>query len=310
MSNNNYIKQAKQSYKELVDKFIYDLERGVPSWQKSWKLDKGLPKSAITGGEYSGINLISLMDSSFASNEWITKKQVEGLGGYIKDAQIDKAKDIFFLKDFSKMVEEKNKNTGEIEKIEKTFKVLRSYKVYNTQQVEGISFEKNSSIEKPKNQRLLEVDEFVKSTGATIMRGEPAYDPNSDYMFMPEIDDFKDKENYYSTLFHELTHWSGHKDRLNRKKAIAKWDDTYAFEELVAELGSAFLCAKHHISMKSTQHTEYLNAWIAILKKNPNILFSVASHSSKSTNFLSKLSQTNKQEVENKNNQSTMPKIS
>lgn len=296
MSDNNYIKQAKESYKDLVDKFIYDLEKGVAPWQKSWNLKQGLPKSAVTGGEYSGINLISLLENSFDSNEWITKNQVEKLGGNIKEDNIHKAKDIFFLKDYKKIVEEENKDTGEFEKLEKKFKVLKSYKVYNTQQVEGISFKQNDTKNKPNNQRLLEIDEFVKSTGTTIMSGEPAYDPNSDYMFMPNINDFKDKENYYSTLFHELTHWTGHEDRLNRKKAIAKWDDTYAFEELVAELGSAFLCAKNNISMKSTQHTEYLNSWIKILKKNPNILFSVSSHSSKSTNYLSKLSQTNKEE--------------
>lgn len=283
---------ARDSYKELVSKIISDLEKGVEPWKKSWNLKNGIPQSAITGGEYSGINLISLLNNEFKSNKWLTANQVLKLGGSIKDEEVDNNRDIYFLKDILKMTEEKNKDTGEIEKVQEKKTILRNYKVYNSEQVNGIIFE-NTEDTVSKNQHILEIEEFIKSLDAKILRGEPAYSSYDDYLFMPHIDEFKDKENYYSTLFHEISHWTGHKSRLNREKHISKYDDTYAIEELIAELSSAFLCTKHKISSDKTQHSEYLASWISSLKENPYILFTVSSQASKATNFLNKLSNKN-----------------
>lgn len=129
---------AREQYDKLVDNFVKKLEDGnVGTWKKSWS--KPMPKSAISQNEYSGINVLSLMNDEYDSNFWITKKQVESLGGSIKEEHIDKTRDIFFLKD---VIKEKvaDKDTGEIEEIDKKYTILKSYKVFNSEAVDGINF--------------------------------------------------------------------------------------------------------------------------------------------------------------------------
>ena len=302
MKNNT----ARQKYQNLVDRFILELEQEIKPWTKSWNLSNGLPKSAISGGEYSGINILSLIDSKFQSNEWLTAKQVESLGGTVRETEQNKPKDIYFLNDIKKKVEEKDESTGETKEVVKKYKLLKTYKVYNTEQVDGINFTKKQS-SKPQNEKLLEVEQFITSLNINTLVGEPAYSPKKDTVFMPNINSFKNSENYYATYFHEITHWSGHKDRLNRDKHNSKYDDTYAYEELIAELGSAFLSARHNINIEDNQHTEYLHSWIKILKANPYILFSVSSQSSKATNYIHKVSRENQQQ--NKKTKTTAPKL-
>ena len=289
-TNNPYV-----NYKHLVENFIAELEQGTQPWKQSWKLQRGMPRSAVSGGEYSGINILSLMSHQFNSNQWITAKQVKQLGGTIKEEQLDNARDIFFLKNIVKTSTKKDEESDEEKEVEEKHTVLKNYKVYNIDQVEGINFEEELPLSK--NEKIDEVEKMVAATKVQMYRGSPAYSPKDDAIFMPHIDEFVDKENYYSTLFHELSHWSGHETRLNRANHIKKYDDVYAFEELIAELSSAFLCAKHNISMENTQHTEYMNHWVKMLKEKPYVLFSVSTHASKSAAYIfSHLANKNTQE--------------
>jgi antirestriction protein ArdC len=222
MEENNNINQntqtkkpnsAREKYTQLVEKFIADLEKGVEPWKKSWNLENGLPTSALTNGQYSGVNLISLLsENKFKSNKWITAKQVDSLKGTIKEEELDNSKDIFFLKNMTKLVEKEDKETGEKKEVEEKYKILRIYKVYNTEQVEGINFQEEEP--NPKNEKIKEIEEFIKSFNLVMYRGNPAYSAKDDCLFMPDISEFKDTENYFSTLFHELSHWSGNAKRL------------------------------------------------------------------------------------------------
>ena len=109
---------AREQYDKLVNNFVEQLEKGdIKNWKKSWS--RPMPKSAISQNEYSGINILSLIDNEYDSNYWITMKQIESLGGHIKEGQEDKARDIFFLKDVIKKEEITNENTGEVEEIDK-----------------------------------------------------------------------------------------------------------------------------------------------------------------------------------------------
>jgi len=300
LNQTNTTNQARDKYNELVNKFIRDLENGVEPWKKSWNLKNGLPQSATTGGNYSGINLISLMsENQYASNKWITAKQVEKLGGTIKEEELENAKDIFFLKNMKKIIEEVNQETGEVEEKEESYKILRSYKVYNTEQVEGINFQH----EEPKsdNEKVQEIEEFLKSINPIVLRGEPAYSKQGDCIYMPHIGDFEDSENYYSTFFHELSHWTNHEKRLERDKFLQKYKEkAYGVEELIAEMSSAFLCAEKGISMQTTQHSEYLASWVKNIKENPYILFSASSQASKATTYLEKLAVNNTGQTQDK----------
>jgi len=300
LNQKNKTNPARDKYNELVEKFVSDLQQGTEPWKKSWNLKNGLPQSATTGGNYSGINLISLMsENQYESNKWITAKQVEKLGGTVKEEELENAKDIFFLKNMKKLIEEVNQETGEVEKKEESYKILRSYKVYNTEQVDGINFQH----EEPKNdnEKVQKIEEFLKSINPIILRGEPAYSKQGDCIYMPSINDFEDSENYYSTFFHELSHWTNHETRLDRDKFLQKYKEkAYGIEELIAEMSSAFLCAEKGVSMQTTQHSEYLDAWVKNIKENPYILFSASSQASKATTYLEKLSSNNIQQSQDK----------
>lgn len=313
MENENIKPTARESYKALVSQFVKDLQSDQKPWRKTWAVENGIPKSAITGNNYSGINVLSLMmNNPYSSNEWITKNQIEKLGGSVKPEELENGRDIYFLKDVIQTVEKVDEQTGETIEEEVKRTILRSYKVFNAiEQTQGVNFAKEEKA--PKHERLLEVDKFIASTKAEVYTGEPAYSPKDDAIFIPHIDSFEDKENYYSAFFHELSHWTGHETRLNRLKHNSKYgDDQYAYEELVAELSSAFLCADHSISMDTTMHGEYLSSWIQMLNKNPYILFSVASQSSKATHYLNKLSQKNMEQDKKKRitkSKTTVPKV-
>jgi antirestriction protein ArdC len=220
---------------------------------------------------------------------------VEKHGGSIKEEELENSKDIFFLKNMKKIIEEVNENTGEVEQKEEAYKILRSYKVWNTEQVDGINFQH----EEPKsdNEKVQEIEEFLKSINPIVLRGEPAYSKQGDCIYIPHISDFEDTENYYSTFFHELSHWTNSKSRIDRDEFLKKYaDKAYGIEELIAEMSSAFLCAEKGISMENTQHSEYLASWVKNIKENPYILFSASSQASKATTYLEKLSLNNIQQ--------------
>lgn len=299
---------AREQYDKLVNNFVEQLEKGdIKNWKKSWS--RPMPKSAISQNEYSGINILSLIDNEYDSNYWITMKQIESLGGDIKEGQEDKARDIFFLKDVIKKEEITNENTGEVEEIDKKYTVLKSYKVFNTDAVDGINFNFENE-QKTQNQKIEEIENFVKNLNVKMLYGEPAC-ANDGTIFMPRIEDFKSSEDYYNTLFHELTHFSGTPEKLNRHNDLwSKYDKNtaYALEELTAEVGSCFLSSKFQIDMTETKNVEYLNSWINAIKEKPYILFSIASHASKSTSYLQNLAKRNEQ-AQNKNKSHTKPRM-
>lgn len=297
---------AREKYDKLVQDFVKQLEEShaIGSWKKSWS--RPIPKSAISQNEYSGINIISLMNSEFESNFWLTKNQINSLGGSIKNEHEEKSRDIFFLKDVLKKEEVTNKETGEVEEKDKKYTVLKSYEVFNSDSVDGINFNFENE-QKNQNQKVEEIEKFVKNLNIDMQIGEPAYSPSNDTIFMRNLEDFKSSEDYYNTLFHEITHASGNKKRLNRQEKLwSKYDDktAYACEEIVAELGSCFLSSKFGIDMTETKNVEYLKHFIEIIKEKPYILFSMASHSSKSSAYLINLAKRNEQAQNKKNEKS------
>ena len=169
----------------------------------------------------------------------------------------EKGSRIIFYKTLIK--DQENEQDGEDVRIP----MLRQYTVFNAAQVEGFEDqEQNHQPEKDNVDRNTLMDEFCKSTGADIRseESEAYYSPLGDYINMPDTALFYDTkhasatENYYSTLLHELTHWTGGKKRLDRKNdPNKKHIENYAFEELIAELGAAFLCAQHHINQTPAQ---------------------------------------------------------
>lgn len=286
----------KDVYQQVTDTIIAQLEAGTIPWQKSWTGnsfgDFSLPKNAVTGNHYRGINIVLLwgasLDKQFASNEWASFKQWQTKKEAIRKGE--KGSMIVYTDTFEKEVD------GELKKIP----FLKYSVVFNRAQLTSFTPEAVESVEPPKSlvERIAAVDDFVGNTLAVIedCKGTPAYSPLHDKIFMPPASDFIDTkqcsatENYYSTLLHELTHWTGHPKRLERKMKSKFGDHAYAEEELIAELGAAFLSAEFGVTQaEKADHASYIANWLKVLKDNKQFVISAASEASKAVEYMKEL---------------------
>lgn len=266
----------RDKYNKVVEDFIEKLENNdTEPWTKSWSLSSTLPRNFETGNSYQGMNILTLLNRNFTDSRFLTFNQLKKLGGSVKKGE--KSSPIFFMKPVEKQVENED---GEIE-TEKYF-LMQSYNVFNITQTEGIEYEKEV-IADNKNKN---VQDFIDSFDIDLFRGEPAYSVQNDCIFMPHSHDFENSDEFYSTYFHELTHATGHQNRLNREMKGSFFDEKYAMEELIAELGSVFLSLENGIKPNSKKQASYLSSWINALKEKPQILYSASSHASKATNYL------------------------
>ena len=137
-------------------------------------------------------------------------------------------------------------------------------------------------------QDVKKAEELIKKSQAEISFApidRACYQPTEDKILMPKKEQFKTQEGFYSTLFHELSHWTGHKSRLNRKKGNKKGSQDYAFEELIAELSASFICC--HLGFEySTQHSAYIKDWLEVLKEDKKAIFKASSQAQKATEFI------------------------
>jgi antirestriction protein ArdC len=171
---------------------------------------------------------------------------------------------------------------------------MRGYTVFNIEQIEALPAQYYAP---PKNplplaERIESADRFMMGTGAAISHGgdRAFYAPGPDRVQLPPFEAFRDKESYYATVLHELTHWSGHKSRLDRDLNNRFGDSGYAREELVAELGAAFLCADLGITPEiRDDHAAYLGHWLDVLREDKRAIFSAAAHAQRAADYLTAL---------------------
>lgn len=253
----------------------------IMPWHRS---TAGLPKNATTNTAYNGINVLCLWASAaingYTSGEWASYKQWQEIGGQVRKG----AKSSVIV--FYKPLPEKEGET------DRRF-VLKYSRVFNATQVEG--YEPPSEAVQAPVERLEAADGAIKATGIKITeQGDMAcYVPSRDEVFIPDNWRFFDtdtstrQEAYYSTIFHELVHATGHKTRLDRNLGNKFGSPEYAFEELVAELGAAFCCARLVITPEVRQdHAQYLNNWLKALKDDPRAIFKASAFAQKATDFL------------------------
>lgn len=257
---------------------------------------KGLPLNPTTKNHYQGVNILNLwfnqQAKKFSSNHWASFKQWKDNGAKIKKGE--KGTRIVFYKTLTK-TEENSSGETETHKIP----MLRLYTVFNANQVENYNQDAIKVPEQDRVERISLVEEFCSKTGADIRHGgdEAFFAPDEDFIQMPETRLFLDTEeasateNYYSTLLHELTHWTGSKHRLKRDLAHnQKEREKYAFEELVAELGAAFLCAHHGIAQNHPpNHALYIKSWLKALKDDKTFIFQASAQAAKAVDFLDQL---------------------
>lgn len=285
---------SRDLYQEVTDTIIQQLEKGTVPWHTPWIGGfngnvLGLPKNFTTNKKYQGINIVLLWSASiengYTSTEWGTFKQWSEKKEFIRKGE--KGNMIVYYDTFDKKVE------GETQKIP----FLKASVVFNRCQL--ASFKQEEPKFDPSLPILAEsvdfIEEFVANTEAIIQydSNRACYVPLTDTIHMPPMEKFiatersTATEGYYSTLLHELTHWSGSPKRLNRLKGKKFGDDQYAFEELVAEFGAAFLSADFNITSSNHEdHASYIDHWLGILKSNKNFLLTAASEASKAVGYL------------------------
>lgn len=280
---------ARDIYQELTDQFLTLLDEHGSDWKKPWTTMglNGLPKNAKTKKPYRGINILALLMSGHTSPYWGTYKQWNEIGGQVMKGS--KATGVVLFK----RVDKKDKDG----KKDGSYMLIRSYNVFNLDQVEGVEL---SDLEEmtPEFDGEAEHDEAVEQwislTGAEIkeVEGDRAfYTPEYDHICMPHVDQFHNTEGYYGTKLHELVHWTGHKSRLDRLGGNNRFgSEDYAKEELVAEMGSMFLCNILGVSEEPREdHAKYVNSWRKALKDDKTYLPQAASAAQKACDHLQEL---------------------
>jgi len=279
-------------YQEITDRFIKAIEAGTEPWKCPWDQSGNsfLPVNALEK-DYHGINVMLLWaeqsEKGYHSNQWMTYKQAEQLGGQVKAKE--QGTQICFFKPFE--ITDKNTVNENGVPETRTIPLLKTYTVFNREQIENLP-EINKDLNNENNQEfdvIKRAEQVLKDSKVEIKEGgsRAFYLPAIDEISMPDRNRFESNQSYYATAFHELTHATKHSDRCNRKPyetKIAK--ASYAFEELVAEIGSVFTMAHLNLQGEKHNHESYVASWLKVLKEDKKAIFKAASQAQKACNWI------------------------
>ncbi len=277
-----------RAYEVITDHILGLLEQGTIPWKRGWK--GGRPMN-INGRPYRGINVFTLLSCGYSSPHWLTFNQAKKMGGMIKKGQHG------FPVVFWKLLE---RETGEIdletrETIKKRVPMLRYYTVFNLSQVEGIDlkYEAKALVDANPIEAAEAIVNGIQFPPKLSHEGGRAfYRPSTDEIVLPEVESFFSMENYYSTRFHETVHWTGHESRLHRSGItdLAMFGDAeYSQEELVAEMGSAFLCGEAGISpIVIENQAAYIQGWSKKFRDDKKMVVMAAAQAQKAADFILK----------------------
>lgn len=282
-------------HEHITARIAAQIEAGAGDFVMPWHRSRGAtinrPCNVASKKRYRGINVLSLwMDAtekSFASDTWGTYRQWQETGAQVRKGE--KSSIVVAYKDVTRKADPSKGNDED-----QTYFLARAANVFNACQVDGWQDAPQPPQDHGPIERIERADAFISSTGARIGHGGQSayYRPSTDEIQMPDetlfiATDGTRQENYYSTLFHELTHWSGAKHRLDRAQGSRFSDPKYAFEELVAELGAAFLCGSLGLCNEPRKdHARYIANWLAALKNDRRAIFTAASLASKASDYL------------------------
>jgi antirestriction protein ArdC len=285
-------------YSRVTNRIIVELEKGVRPWLQPWNAQHA--EGRITrplranGQAYKGINVLMLWGEALASGFgcpiWMTYKQAQETGG-----QVRKGEHGALVVYADRMRRTETADNGE--EIEHEIPFLKGYTVFNCEQIDGLPehYYARPSPPLPAPARIEAAEQFAGATGAAIHHGggRAFYAIDADRVQLPPFESFADPESYYATLLHELTHWTRHPSRLAREFGRKRWGDAgYAAEELVAELGAAFLCADLAITPDPrADHASYIASWLEVLKNDKRAIFTASAHAQRAADYLHGLQQ-------------------
>ena len=281
-------------YSRVTDKIITDLEKGNLTWFQPWKAGHiagpvSRPLRSV-GIPYRGINVLMLWAAAIEANYdcpiWLTYKQAQEIGGQVRKGE--KGALVVYANTINR-----TKTTDDGKEVEESIPFMKGYTVFNVEQINGLPAQFYARVE-PVHEAPLErkehLEKFLSATGADIRHGgsRAYYRIDADFVQMPELHAFHEVERYYATAAHEITHWTRHPSRLDRDLGRKRFGDKgYAMEELVAEIGAAFLCADLGITPAIREdHAAYIKTWLTVLKNDKKAIFSAAGHAQRAVDYL------------------------
>jgi len=283
---------SRDIYAEVTAKIIHELEEGRLPWVQPWgrtgMVDPGLPRNAITARNYSGVNVLILwgavIEHGYPSQSWLTFRQALEAGGNVRKGEHGTT--VVYADRFTPEKEkERAKATGEDAR---AIPFLKRFTVFNVAQCEGLRPGLAADPAPLPERQIVPVAEAVIAASGVDFRigGNRAfYVPALDFVQVPPQPAFFEQINYYRTALHELTHATGHVSRLDRKILNSFGSKDYAREELIAEMGSAFLCASLGIT-PTVRHSDYLASWLEVLREDNRAIFRAASQASKAADWI------------------------
>ncbi|MBR1279460.1 ArdC family protein [Bradyrhizobium sp. AUGA SZCCT0283] len=275
-------------YAEVSARIIAQLEAGAAPWVKPWSATPGanIPCNAVSNRPYSGCNVVLLwmaQAAGYRSPRFLTFKQALELGGNVRKGEHGTR--VYFVKQL-----QVHDNGADDSSSTRLVPMMREYTVFNVDQCENIPASAISGkplrVRNPDTRDEL-ADAFLCSTGADIREGhgEACYIPSHDFISMPAFSCFKSADHFYNVAFHELSHWTANKARLDRDLKNRFGSRNYAAEELIAELGAAFLCAEFGFD-GDVRNAGYIANWIELLKSDKRAFFTACSRASKAADYL------------------------
>lgn len=284
-------------YELVTNRIIELLEAGIVPWQKPWT-DAGVPMNLISKRPYRGINLWLLLSLSYERNLFLTWDQLKKIGGSVNQGQHGHI--VVFWKNVQKQPEELSTNQKP-----KLVPLLRYYKVFNVEQCRDIPKEMIPELFKEDVDHIAECDSIITAMqNAPVIRHKEQkayYHITEDYINMPKKKSFKNSEAYYATLFHELVHSTGSENRLGRKTITEMHEfgsEAYSIEELIAELGSAYLSSFAGILNKEIQNSvAYIDGWLGKLKEDKRFIVQASGQAQKAVDCILNLSVSNEESL-------------
>ncbi|RWI14534.1 MAG: DUF1738 domain-containing protein [Mesorhizobium sp.] len=281
-------------YSRITGQIAASLGKGIKPWTQPWNSGHAAgPVSRplrFNGETYSGINVLTLwasaMERSYAAPIWMTFRQAQELGGHVRKGETGSP--VVYANSIVRTeVDDASGNETDV-----TIPFMKGYTVFNVEQIDGLPAHYYAMRESARNpdERLAHAEGFFAALGARILNGGDAayYRPATDHIQMPLFEAFFNAQSYYATLAHESVHWTRHPSRLDRSFEQQRFGDSgYAKEELVAELGAAFLCADLELKLEDrNDHAAYIGAWLRVLRDDRKAIFAAAAHAQRAVDYL------------------------
>ena len=278
-------------YQNVTNKIIEALETGTPPWVHPWQSGAGdwCPANLSSGRRYSGVNVLLLnmtaMQCGYSLNRWLTYQQARSLGAHVRKGEQGTEVVFFKMHEFDAGA---TKTVAGRQDDRKVIPLIRSFTVFNAGQIDDLPEAlMPAPVAVHEWQACGAAEAILATSGANICHGgtKAFYSPSEDRIQMPDRSAFATAADYSRVALHELTHWTGHASRCNRVLSSRVHIEAYAFEELVAEMGSAFL-TDHCGLAGQLQHASYIESWLKALKNDKKLIFTAASQAQKAADYL------------------------